>query len=127
MDIETRCRQYFQIIEDRARSVEDQFKNIAHIIMENVKHEVLRHLDSDMKTILKDENTASHADIENTVIADMSQVVSDKVDNHRDNEERKLSIIVFGVEESACNLKIGKTKMTARSSLRLAKMKLRPT
>ena len=58
-----------------------------------------------MKTILKDEITASHANIKNTVIVDLSQVVSDKVDNLKDNEERKLNIIVFGLEESASNLK----------------------
>ena len=58
-----------------------------------------------MKTILEDETTASRADIKNAVIADLSQVVSDKVDNLKDNEERKLNIIVLGVEESASNLK----------------------
>ena len=58
-----------------------------------------------MKTILKVEITASLADIENTVIADLSQVVCSKVDNLKDNEEHKLNIIVFGVEESASNLK----------------------
>ena len=58
-----------------------------------------------MKAILEDEITASRADIKNTVIADLSQVVSDKVDNLKDNEERKLNIIVFGVVESASNLK----------------------
>ena len=41
----------------------------------------------------------------NTVIPDLSQVVGDKVDNLKHNEERKLNIIVFGVEESASNLK----------------------
>ena len=41
----------------------------------------------------------------NTAIADLSQVVSDKVDNLQDNEERKLNIIVIGVEESASNQK----------------------
>ena len=58
-----------------------------------------------MKIILKDEITAYHVDIKNTVIADLSQVVSDKVDNLKDNEERKLNIIVFGGEESDSNLK----------------------
>ena len=48
-----------------------------------------------MKTILEDEITASRADIKNTVIADLSRVVSDKVDNLKNNEERKLNIIVF--------------------------------
>ena len=50
-------------------------------------------------------NQCKHADIKNTVITDLSQVVSDKVDNPKDNEERKLNITVFGVEESASNLK----------------------
>ena len=58
-----------------------------------------------MKTNLTDEITASHDDIDNAVIADLSQVVSDKVDNLKENEERKLNIIVFGVEESASNIK----------------------
>ena len=58
-----------------------------------------------MKTILKGEITASHADIKNTVMADLSQVVSDKVDNLKDNEERKLNVIVFDVVESESNLK----------------------
>ena len=81
-----------------------------------------------MKTILEDEMTASRADIKNTVIADLSQIVSDKVDNFNDYEERKLDIILFGVVESASNLKkTGETKMTPRSSLKLAKMKLKPT
>ena len=40
----------------------------------------------------------------------MSQVVSDKVDNLKDNEERKLNIIVFGVEESASSLKNKRNK-----------------
>ena len=101
MDIEAKCCQYFQIIEDRVRLVENQFKNIDHIIKEKVKHEVHGQLNSDMKTILKDEITASRADIKNTVIADLSRVVSDKVDNLKGNEERKLNIIVFGAEESA--------------------------
>ena len=55
-----------------------------------------------MKTIFKDEITAAHADIKNTVIADLPQVVSD---NLKDNEERELNIIVFGVVESASNLR----------------------
>ena len=103
MDIEAKCRQYFQIIEDRVRLVENQLQNIDHIIKEKVKHEVHGQLSSDMKTILEDEITASRADIKNTVIAD-SRVVSDKVDNLNDNKERKLNIIVFGAEESASNL-----------------------
>ena len=70
-----------------------------------VKHEVHGQLNSDMKTILKDEIAASHADIKNTVMADFSYVVSDKVDNFRDNEEQKLIIIVLGVEECSSNLK----------------------
>ena len=105
MDIEAKCRQYFHIIEDIVRLVENQLQNIDHIIKEKVKHEVHRQLNSDMKTILEDEITASRADIENTVIADLSRVVSDKVDNLKDNVERKLKIIVFGAEESASNLK----------------------
>ena len=81
-----------------------------------------------MKTILEDEITASHADIKNTVITDLSRVVSDKVDNLTDNEERKLNIIVFGVVQSASNLKkTRETRMTPRSSLKLAKMRLNPT
>ena len=107
--------------------VENQLQNIDHIIKEKVKHEVHRQLNSDMKTIIEDEITASRANIKNTVIADLSQVVSDKVDNLKDNEERKLNIIVFGAEESASNLKTRETKMTPRSSLKLAKMRLRPT
>ena len=105
MDIEARCRQYFQIIEDRVRLVENQLQNIDHIIKEKVKHEVHRQLNSDMKTILEDEITASRADIKNIVIADLSRVVSDKVDNLKYNEGRKLNIIMFGFEESASNLK----------------------
>ena len=105
MDIEAKCRQYFQIIEDRVRLVENQLQNTDHIIEEKVKHEVHGQLNSDMKTILEDEITTSRADIKNTVIADLSRVVSDKVDNLKDNEERKLNIIVFGAEESASNLK----------------------
>ena len=105
MDIEAKCRQYFQIIEDRVRLVENQLQNINHIIKEKVKHEVHGQLNSDMKTILEDEITASHSDIKNTVIADLSRVASDKVDNLKDTEERKLNIIVFGAEESASNLK----------------------
>ena len=58
-----------------------------------------------MKTILKDDITAYHVDIKNTVIADFSQVVSNKDDNLKCNEERKLNITVLGVEESAYNLK----------------------
>ena len=58
-----------------------------------------------MKTILEDEITASRADIENALIADLSQVVSGKVDNLKHNKERKLNIIVFGVQESDSNLK----------------------
>ena len=88
MDIEAKCCQYFQIIEDRVRSVGNQLQNIDHIIKETVKHEVHGQLNSDIKTILEDEITATRADIKNTVIADMSQVVSDKVDNPNDNEER---------------------------------------
>ena len=103
--IEARCHQYFQIIEDRVRSVKKQLQNIDHIIKEKVKHDAHWQLNSDIKTILEDEITASRADIKNTVIADMSRVVSDKVDNLKDNEERKLNIIVFGVEESTSNLK----------------------
>ena len=38
MGIEARCRQYFQIIKDRERSVENQLHNIDHIIKEEVKH-----------------------------------------------------------------------------------------
>ena len=104
MDIEAKCRQYFQIIEYRVRVVENQLQNIDHIIKENVKHEVHGQLNSDMKTILEDEITAPRADIKNTVIADLSRIISDKADNLKDNEERKLNIIVFGVEESASNL-----------------------
>ena len=40
MDIEARCRQYFEIMEDRACTVENQPQNIDHIIKETVKHEV---------------------------------------------------------------------------------------
>ena len=105
MDIEAKCRQYFQIIEDRVRLVENQLQNIDHIIKEKVKHEVHGQLSLDMKTILEDEITASRADIKNTVIADLSRVVRNKVDNLKDNEERKLTIIVLGVAESASNLK----------------------
>ena len=105
MDIEAKCRQYFQIIEDRVRSVENQLQNIDHIIKEKVKHEAHGQLYSDMKTILEDEITASSADAKNTVIADSSQVVSDKVDNFKDNKERKSNIIMLGVEESTSNLK----------------------
>ena len=108
MDIEVKCCQYFQIIEDRVRLVENQLQNIDHIMKEKVKHEVHWQLSSDMKTILEDEITASHADIKNTVIADLSRVVSDKVDNLNDNKERKLNIFVFGAEESASNLKKNK-------------------
>ena len=36
MDIEDKCRQYFQIIEDRVRLVENKLKNIDHIIREKV-------------------------------------------------------------------------------------------
>ena len=136
MDIETKCRQYFQIFEDSVRSVEYQLQNIDHIIKEKVKHEVQGELSntskinkqSYMKTIIEDEITTSRTDIKNTVIADLSQVVCDKVDNIKDNEERKLNIIVFGVEKSASNLKkTRETKMTPRSSLKFAKMKLKPT
>ena len=107
---------------------EDQLQNIDHIIKEKVKHEVHGQLISDMRTILEDEITVSRADIRNIVIGDLSRVVGDKVDNLKDNEERKLNIIVFGVKESASNLKkIRKTKMTPWSSLKLAKMRLKPT
>ena len=75
MDIEAKCLQYFQIIEDRIGSVENQQQNIDHIIKEKVKHEVHGQFNSDMQTILKGEITASHADIKNTVITDLSQVV----------------------------------------------------
>ena len=98
IDIEAKCHQYFQIIEDRVCLVENQLQYIDHIIKETVKHEVHGQLNSDMKTILEDEITASRAYIRNKVTADLSQVVSDKVDNVKDNEERKLNVIVFGVE-----------------------------
>ena len=98
MDIEAKCRQC-------QMSVENQQQNIDHIIKEKDKHDVHRQLNSDMKTILEDEITASQADIKNTVMADLSQVVCYKVDNLKDNEGRKLDIIVFGVVESASNLK----------------------
>ena len=52
MDIDAKCRQYFQIIEDRVRLVENQLQNIDHIIKED-KHEVHRQINSDMKTIFK--------------------------------------------------------------------------
>ena len=113
MYIEARCHQYFQIIEDRIRSVENQLQNIDHIIKE-VKHEVHGQLNSDIKTILKDEITASCADIKNTAIADLSQVVSDKVDNLQDNEGRKLNIIVFGVDDCASNLENMRNKDDAK-------------
>ena len=83
---------------------------IDNTIKEKVKHEVHWQLNSDMKTILKDEITASNTDKKNTVIADLSQIVNDNVDNLKDNEECKLKIIVFGAEESVCNLK--KTRET---------------
>ena len=105
IDVEAKCRQYFQMIEDRVRSVENQLQNIGHMIKEKVKHEEHGQLSSDMKTILEDEITASRADTRNTVIADLSQVVCDKVDNLKDNEERKLNIFVLGFEESDSNLK----------------------
>ena len=53
MDNEGRYQQYFRLIEDRVRSVENQLQNIDHIIKEKVKHEVYCQLYSDMKTILK--------------------------------------------------------------------------
>ena len=52
MDIESKCRQYFQIIEDRVRLVENQLQNIDHIIKEKVKHEVHGQLNSDMTLTL---------------------------------------------------------------------------
>ena len=61
-----------------------------------------------MKAILIDEITSSHADIKSTNIADMWQDVSDKVDYPKENEELKLNIVVFGVEESASNLRKNK-------------------
>ena len=64
MDIGARCHQYIQINEDGIRSVKKQLQNIDHIIKEKVKHEVHGQLNSDMKTILKDEITASHSDIQ---------------------------------------------------------------
>ena len=54
-----------------------------------------------MKTILENEITASCTDIKNTVIADLSRVVSDKVDNLKDNEERKLNITLCLVLKKA--------------------------
>ena len=81
MDIEAWYRRYLHIFEDGVRSVESQLQNIDHIIKEKVKLEVHGQLNSGMKTILKGEITASHADINNAVIADLSQVVSDKVDS----------------------------------------------
>ena len=105
MDIEAKCRQYFQIIEDRVRSVEKQLQNIDHVINETIKHEVHGQLNSDIKTITKYEITASRADIKNTVIADLSLVDSDKVNNLKDNEESKLNIIASGVVENASILK----------------------
>ena len=110
MDIEAKCRQYFQIIEERVRLVENQLQNIDHIIKEKVHGEVHGQLSSDMKTILEDEITASRADIKNTVIADLSRVVSDKVDNLNDNKELKLNIFVFSAEESASTLKKKRNK-----------------
>ena len=74
----------------------------------HIKLEAHGQLNSDMKTIFDDEITASHADTKNTVIADLSQVVSDKVDNHKDNEGHKLNIILIGVDKSASNLKKNK-------------------
>ena len=123
MNVEARCRQYIQIIEDRVHSVENQL-----ITIEKVTHEIHGQLNSDRKTILKDEIAASHADIKNTVIVSLSHVVGDKVDGIKDNEERKLNIIVFGVDECAFNLnkKTREKKMTPGSKLKLIKMKLRP-
>ena len=54
LDMEAKCRQYFPIIEDGVRSVENQLQNIDHIIKEKVKHEVHGQLHSDMKTFLED-------------------------------------------------------------------------
>ena len=88
MDIEARCHQIIQISEDRVRSAEDQVYNIDHIIKEKVKHEVFGQLSSHMKTVLEDEITASHTDIKNTVIADLSRVVGVKFDNLKDDETR---------------------------------------
>ena len=112
MNVEARCRQYIQIIEDRVHSVENQL-----ITIEKVTHEIHGQLNSDRKTILKDEIAASHADIKNTVIVSLSHVVGDKVDGIKDNEERKLNIIVFGVDECAFNLnkKTREKKMTPGS------------
>ena len=45
-----------------------------------------------METILEDEIMASHAEIKNTVIADLSQVVSAKVDNRKVNKKRLLKM-----------------------------------
>ena len=59
--------------------MENKFQNIYIIIKEKVGQKVHMQLNSDIKTILKDEITASHADIRNTVMADVSQVLSDKV------------------------------------------------
>ena len=55
--------------------------------------------------MLKGETTASHAEINNAAIADWSQVVCDRVDSLKDNKERKLNVIVFGVVESASSLR----------------------
>ena len=60
--------------------VENQLYKIDHII-KDVKNEIHGQLNIDMKTILKDEITVSHANLRNTVIADLSQVVSDKVEH----------------------------------------------
>ena len=79
MHIEARCRQYFQIIEDRVHSVENQLQNIDYITKEKVKHEVHGQLISGMKSIIRDEIIASNADIKNTVIADLSQLVRDRL------------------------------------------------
>ena len=81
MNIEARCHQYIQIIEDRIRLVKNQLQNIDHIIKENVRLEVQGQLILDIKTILKDEIIASHTDIKYTVIADLSHIVSNMVDN----------------------------------------------
>ena len=107
--------------------VEDQLQNIDQIIKEKVKYEVHAQLNSDTKTILRDETTVSLADIKNTVIADLSQVVNAKVNNFKDDEERRLNIIVFGVDESASNLKNKRNENDTMSSLKLSKMKLEPT
>ena len=57
----------------------------------------------------------------------MSQIVSDKAVDLKDNEERKMNIIVFCAEENVSNLKNIETKMTPKDTLKLFKMKLIPT